>query len=279
MLAPSLPVLAAGLVVFGVGMGLTYYAALYYSLAVGHAAVDAGGTFEALIGFGYFAGPLLGLGARAVVSPDHAASATVMLAWLVVGGCSAGALGATWPRAARGDQAYGRVPRAARDVPLPDDDRCALCTRLAAERGAQQRRDLADAQVGSEPIVSGASVRSRKRARSPSSTSANRIAGSVTPAARSWRRIRMPCVSARRRRGSASRSAGAGPRSSTSRSGGVRRKSRSSSSPSAPAARGARGSAKSRAGTNAKSSPRKRVKRSRYSVPSSQTTKRGRGAS
>ena len=33
-----------GLVVFGVGMGLTYYAALYYSLSVGHAAVDAGGT-------------------------------------------------------------------------------------------------------------------------------------------------------------------------------------------------------------------------------------------
>ena len=59
-----------------------------------------------------------------------------------------------------------------------------------------------------EPIVSGASVRSRKRARSPSSRSANRIAGSVTPAARSWRRIRMPCVSARRRRVSSSRPRG-----------------------------------------------------------------------
>ncbi len=91
MLAPSLPLLAAGLVVFGVGMGLTYYAALYYSLAVGGAAVEAGGTFEALIGFGYFAGPLLGLGGRAT-TPGHAASATVMLAWLVVAGCSAGAL-------------------------------------------------------------------------------------------------------------------------------------------------------------------------------------------
>jgi hypothetical protein len=44
-----------------------------------------------LIGFGYFAGPLLGLGARAAVSPDHAASATVMLAWLVAAGCSVGA--------------------------------------------------------------------------------------------------------------------------------------------------------------------------------------------
>ena len=92
MLAPSLALLAAGLIVFGFGMGLTYYAALYYSLAVGRAAVDAGGTFEALIGFGYFAGPLLGLGAQAVASPGHAASATVMLAWLVAGGCSLGAL-------------------------------------------------------------------------------------------------------------------------------------------------------------------------------------------
>ena len=102
MLAPSLAVLAAGLVLFGVGMGLTYYAALYYSLAVGHAAVDAGGTFEALIGFGYFGGPLLGLTARAVVAPAHAATATVALAWLVVAGCSAGALRPLpAPRAAR----------------------------------------------------------------------------------------------------------------------------------------------------------------------------------
>jgi hypothetical protein len=93
MLAPSLAVAVMGLVLFGVGMGLTYYAALYYLLAVGRAAVDAGGTFEALIGFGYFAGPLLGLAARAAVSPGHAASATVALAWLVTAGCSARAAG------------------------------------------------------------------------------------------------------------------------------------------------------------------------------------------
>ena len=42
LLAPTVTVVAAGLVIFGVGMGLTYYAALYYSLAVGHAEVDAG---------------------------------------------------------------------------------------------------------------------------------------------------------------------------------------------------------------------------------------------
>jgi hypothetical protein len=61
MLGPSLPVVVIGLVVFGVGMGLLYYAALYYSLTVGHAAVDAGGKFEALVGVGSSIGPLLGM--------------------------------------------------------------------------------------------------------------------------------------------------------------------------------------------------------------------------
>src|SRR5262252_117765 len=92
LLAPSLPVLAIGLLVFGAGMGLTYCAAIYYSLSVGHAAVDAGGAFEALSGFGYFAGPLIGLGARAVSPPSQATAATVALAWLAVGACSTGAL-------------------------------------------------------------------------------------------------------------------------------------------------------------------------------------------
>jgi hypothetical protein len=35
-------------------------------MAVGHAAVDAGGGFEALIGVGYCLGPLLGLLAQAL---------------------------------------------------------------------------------------------------------------------------------------------------------------------------------------------------------------------
>jgi len=62
--APTLPPLMAGLLVYGAGMGTIYYASLYYTMAVGQAAVDAGGTFEALIGVGYFVGPLLGLLAR-----------------------------------------------------------------------------------------------------------------------------------------------------------------------------------------------------------------------
>lgn len=92
LLAPSVAVLASGLLLFGVGMGLTYCAAIYYSLSVGHAAVDAGGTFEALIGFGYFAGPLIGLAARAIVAPAHASAATVSIVWLAAAGCSTGAL-------------------------------------------------------------------------------------------------------------------------------------------------------------------------------------------
>ncbi len=61
LLAHTLPVLMAGLFAYGVGMGVIYYSSLYYVMAVGAAAVDAGGNFEALIGVGYCLGPLLGL--------------------------------------------------------------------------------------------------------------------------------------------------------------------------------------------------------------------------
>jgi hypothetical protein len=85
LVAPSLTMVVGGLALFGAGMALTYYAALYYSLAVGHGAVDAGGNFEALIGLGYCLGPLLGLGGRLVGagSEPRAASATVVFTWLV----------------------------------------------------------------------------------------------------------------------------------------------------------------------------------------------------
>lgn len=53
--------LVLGLVLFGGGMGVTYYAALYYAMSVGRAGVDAGGKHEALIGGGYMIGPIVGL--------------------------------------------------------------------------------------------------------------------------------------------------------------------------------------------------------------------------
>ena len=84
LLSPSLGGVMAGLVAFGVGMGLTYYAALYYSLSTGHAAVDAGGTFEALIGLGSCVGPLLGIGGHALSDGDRAADATTVALVLLV---------------------------------------------------------------------------------------------------------------------------------------------------------------------------------------------------
>jgi hypothetical protein len=89
-LGSSLTQVVMGLLLFGAGTGLTYYAALYYTLAVGHAAVDAGGNFEALIGLGYLAGPLLGLGGQVLgdvlagaggKAVETSRTATVALTW------------------------------------------------------------------------------------------------------------------------------------------------------------------------------------------------------
>ncbi|MFN0011384.1 MAG: MFS transporter [Phycisphaerales bacterium] len=50
-----------GLIVFGAAMGVIYAATLYYTMSVGAAQVEAGGSFETLIGLGYLIGPLSGL--------------------------------------------------------------------------------------------------------------------------------------------------------------------------------------------------------------------------
>lgn len=64
----ALGVAVTGLVLFGVGMGVIYCAAIYYAMEVGSAEVDAGGTHEALIGVGYTLGPVIALLATAGVS-------------------------------------------------------------------------------------------------------------------------------------------------------------------------------------------------------------------
>jgi hypothetical protein len=92
LLATTLAALITGLVIFGIGMGLTYYAALYYALSVGHAAVDAGGNFEALIGLGYCLGPVLGLGGHALAGGARALPATVVLVALVTAAAGAAAV-------------------------------------------------------------------------------------------------------------------------------------------------------------------------------------------
>jgi MFS family permease len=54
--SPNLGMMLAGLAAFGAAQGIVYYAALYYAMSVGAAAVDAGGVHEGLIGVGYGAG-------------------------------------------------------------------------------------------------------------------------------------------------------------------------------------------------------------------------------
>jgi hypothetical protein len=57
VLSPSIPIIVAALVIFGMGQAVVYYTALYYVMRVGDADVDAASTHEGLIGVGYAAGP------------------------------------------------------------------------------------------------------------------------------------------------------------------------------------------------------------------------------
>ena len=57
----NVAVVVAGEVVFGLGAGMTYYAALYYAMVVENASVGAGGAHEGLIGLGFAIGPAAGL--------------------------------------------------------------------------------------------------------------------------------------------------------------------------------------------------------------------------
>ena len=78
---PTLALVLAGLAALGFGLGVIYYATLYYAMAVGRAAVEAGGNFEGLIGAGYTVGPVGGLiGARL-----GGAFGIVAVAWGLVG--------------------------------------------------------------------------------------------------------------------------------------------------------------------------------------------------
>ena len=89
----SLPLLIIGLVLFGAGMGATYYVALYYAMSVGRAEIDAGGKHEAFIGMGYMAGPLVGLsylqiadsGTDVAVASGFGPIIYVVLAFLALG--------------------------------------------------------------------------------------------------------------------------------------------------------------------------------------------------
>lgn len=79
LLSSSIAGIVLGLALFGTGMGLTYGVTLYYSLTVGHGAVDAGGGFEALVGVGYVLGPLAGLAGQWSAKGEQASLVTVLL--------------------------------------------------------------------------------------------------------------------------------------------------------------------------------------------------------
>jgi hypothetical protein len=81
VMGPSLPSMLVGFATFGAGLGVIYYAALYYAMAVGRAQVEAGGTHEGLIGSGYAAGPLVGLVGTAIAG----GLGVVVAVWTLVG--------------------------------------------------------------------------------------------------------------------------------------------------------------------------------------------------
>lgn len=88
VLSPHLTGMTVGLALLGTGLGITYYAALYYALAVGQAEVEAGGTHEALIGLGYTLGPLIGWAGLALSGPGM----VVVLTGALVAGATQRAL-------------------------------------------------------------------------------------------------------------------------------------------------------------------------------------------
>jgi len=63
LLSPSLAVLVAGQIAFGLCIGLIYYSSLFYSMDVGETKGEHGGFHEAAIGIGSFAGPAIGAAA------------------------------------------------------------------------------------------------------------------------------------------------------------------------------------------------------------------------
>ena len=83
MPGPALPWMVLGFILFGLGAGASYHAALAYGMVVGEAEVDAGGTFEALIGLGYAGGPaagLLGIPVALLLGTSPGVAAAVLLA-------------------------------------------------------------------------------------------------------------------------------------------------------------------------------------------------------
>ncbi len=113
---PSLAVMLVGFACLGTGLGIIYYAALYYAMAVGRAAVEAGGVHEGLIGAGYTCGPLAGL-LGVAIAPGRAAG-IIGVVWAVT---ALGAVAAVRPYLrARRKRAISPQPSASNQEPGTD---------------------------------------------------------------------------------------------------------------------------------------------------------------
>ncbi len=66
MFSDKIWMILAGEMIFGIAAALSYYAALYYAMVIGNAQVGAGGSHETVIGAGFLAGPLAGIGANQI---------------------------------------------------------------------------------------------------------------------------------------------------------------------------------------------------------------------
>lgn len=96
LLAPTLAILVAAQVAFGLAIGLIYYSSLFYSMDVGDTAAEHGGIHEAVIGLGSFAGPAVGAAALRL-APEQPNAGVMAVTGLLTAGL--GVLVTIWRRA------------------------------------------------------------------------------------------------------------------------------------------------------------------------------------
>ncbi len=93
LLAPNLPVLVAGQLVFGEAIGLIYYSSLFYSMDISETKGEHGGIHESAIGLGNCAGPAVGAAALQFL-PQYGHSGALAVTVLLL--CGLGGLAAIW---------------------------------------------------------------------------------------------------------------------------------------------------------------------------------------
>jgi len=96
LIAPSLPVVLAAQIVFGVAIGLIYYSSLFYSMDASETKSEHGGIHEAAIGLGNCLGPAVGAASLQWV-PQYANSGAMAVSILLLFGL--GGLLAIWKTA------------------------------------------------------------------------------------------------------------------------------------------------------------------------------------